>query len=72
MEPGLPIGSSCTRVSGPGMASEVNHGPRPPYPSDETLVDLLVRHARDTPAAIALAVPEGEQTDGARLELSCA
>ena len=46
------------------VAMEVNHGPRPPYPSGETVVDLLRRHAERTPSAVALVLPEGEHQEG--------
>ena len=33
---------------------ELNHGPRPPFPSDLTIVDLLAKHVDLTPDAFAL------------------
>ena len=49
---------------------EPNHGERPPYPSDETVIDQLRRNVQRTPAAIALVVPEGDADNQSRLELS--
>jgi non-ribosomal peptide synthetase component F len=49
---------------GAPQAAEINHGPRPPFPSDKTIVDLLWQNARRTPDALALVLPEGERSDG--------
>ena len=49
---------------------EPNHGPHPEYPSTLTVLDRLQQHVNDTPQAVALVLPEGEFTQGARLELS--
>jgi hypothetical protein len=49
---------------------EVNHGPRPPFPSEQTVVDLLWQHAHRTPTALALVLPEGERVDGLRREVT--
>lgn len=43
-------------------ARENNHGPRPPFPSDLTILDLLAQHATATPDALALVLPEGERS----------
>jgi acyl-coenzyme A synthetase/AMP-(fatty) acid ligase len=54
-------------------AGEPNHGERPPYPSDRTVIDQLYEHVARTPAALALVVPEGDgATDRGRLEISYA
>ena len=51
---------------------EVNHGPRPAYPTHETIIDQLRRHVAHTPDAPAVVAPEGEHSDGSRLTMSYA
>ena len=66
--------ASCS-LSPLGMhqrATELNHGVRPPYPSNETVLDQLHRHVLCTPLALALIVPEGDSEQRNRLELSYA
>ena len=36
---------------------EINHGQRPPFPSDLTILDLMSQHAAATPDALALVLP---------------
>lgn len=48
---------------------EINHGPRPPFPNDSTILDMLQQHVHATPAALALVLPEGERVDGVRREV---
>ena len=54
------------------MDAEPNHGPRPPYPSDQTMLDALYSHVTSTPDAIALVAPEGDVGHPLRLEISYA
>ncbi len=49
---------------------ETNHGPRPPYPSHSTILDMLRQHVADTPDALALVLTEGEHVDGTRREVT--
>ena len=51
---------------------ETNHGPRPDFPRDLTIIDLLRQHAAATPDAPALVLPEGERRDGVRREVTYA
>jgi acyl-coenzyme A synthetase/AMP-(fatty) acid ligase len=48
---------------------ETNHGPRPPFPNDSTILDMLRQHATETPEALALVLTEGERVDGVRREV---
>eukprot|EP00966_Prymnesium_polylepis_P245803 5685865-Prymnesium_polylepis.2 len=65
------IGAAAAAAAPPAMSSdsEPNHGVRPPYPNDETILDQLHRHVRATPDALSLVVPEGDVGHRGRLEM---
>lgn len=52
--------------------AEVNHGARPNFPEKETVLDQLHRQVSQRPSSVALVVPEGENVDGVRLEVTYA
>lgn len=51
---------------------EINYGPRPDYPKDKTILDLLKKQVDERAQSLALVVPEGEFIDGVRLEVNYA
>ena len=70
------MSSSATRPSSPppppSSPPDPNHGVRPEYPRDETIIDQLFRHVAASPASPALVVPEGDGDEPGRIELSYA
>lgn len=60
----------ATQAPSQGRPPETNHGPRPPFPDDLTILDMLRQHATHTPDALALVLTEGEGLDGTRREVT--